>query len=351
MSSSASVGENNRFNRINVSILLNLGIGLIKVGLNGLGRFGLRLLRLWIHEKNSGKTNYEIVQINEPFSSPSQIVRNLKADAVVGPIGFPVRLIGKNTLSISNKKIGLLSESKPGLIPWSEDVSLVFECSGQFTKRKQAMQHFRKNIRKVLISATSMSADKTLIVGFNEKEYAASKHHVVSYGSCTINCFLPVAKIVHSKFGILSASASVIHNTTLNKISKPFGEILLKPCTLEYVGPKLFPVLKDFFVNYRTVPYPGVSLMDLRFVLKKKATPRQVNRIFEEASRKSLKGLVQLLKSEKDSNAFIGSSFSAIVLGKQTRVIGNQLLLSAWFDNENSATRFNDVAKIIVPRL
>ncbi|MDO8633674.1 MAG: glyceraldehyde 3-phosphate dehydrogenase NAD-binding domain-containing protein [archaeon] len=323
---------------------------MIGVGLNGFGRFGLRLLRVWLKENAFANTNYEILQINDTFLSPIKIVQCLKNDPVIGPLGLPVKLAG-NKIVVGNAEIELLAEPSPKRVPWSKKTLMVFECSGKFTRREEAVQHLRKSVRKVLISATSLSADKTIILGFNESEYKPSTHHIVSYGSCTTNCFLPVARLIHEQFGIASACASVIHNTPLDKISKPFGEILLKHCTLEFAGPKLFPVLGDFFVNYRMVPYPGVSLMDMQFLLKKKIRLQEVNNVLEKASAGGLKGIIKLSSSQKNSNSFIGSPFSAILIDDQTRVIGNQLLLSAWFDNENSATRFNDLAKIMAASL
>lgn len=320
------------------------------VGLNGLGRFSLRLLRYWFNEKSSGRTNFDIIQINEPYLSPTQIIRAITNDRVIGRFPANIRLNNGN-LEIGKYTICLSSEPDPKFIEWNKEIKMILECSGKFTQKKLARQHLHTGIKKALISATSLSADKTIILGFNENEYDPFKHHIVSYGSCTTNCFLPIAKLFHQKKLISSANASVIHATALKDIKKPFGEIRLKPSTLEMAGPKLFPCLRNFYVKYRMVPYPGISLMDIEIKLKSKITPAEANQIIKNAAKRQLKGIVKFEPQSRDSNSYIGSPFSAVVIGDQTRVIGSSVLLAAWFDNENSAARFNDVAKLMASYL
>lgn len=209
---------------------------------------------------------FELVWINEPFKSLEDIAAELENDVVLGATRTGLRTEGEYLIFADGSSIRFSQFAKPEEIHWKNEVEWIFECSGKFTDRNEAARHLRWKIDRVFISATSMNADNMVILGLNEKNYNVEQDKIISYGSCTINGFMPIAGLLEKKFGITEAGLNVTHNTPLKDIKNAFSTILRRTCTLEYVGPILMPVLKDrFFVNYHLVTYPGVSLMDLQF--------------------------------------------------------------------------------------
>lgn len=319
----------------------------LKTGLNGFGRFGLRLFRHWLLHRNNAL--FSIDYINDPFKTAAEIAQEIKSDGVAGTIPHTVTAKG-NTILINNTiRVHVSSHTSISDITWHGDVALVFECSGKFTERRLAAQHLNGMVQKVLISATTFSADALIILGVNDHEYIPEHHHIISYGSCTLNAYLPIAKILNDAYGIQESQVHVTHSTPLRSIKKPFGSILGKPCTLEYAAPLFFPQLKDnFFVQYRMIPYPGVSLMDMCFKLKKKPSVKKIISLLEQAARGAMDMHVWIEKKPKDSNYYINDPHSAIIRSSEIRSNGDYLLISSWFDNENSATRIFDLAHFVI---
>lgn len=320
----------------------------VPIGMNGFGRFGLRLFRYWLSNKD--RAGFDISFINEPHRSAQDIAENMKDDTVIGSIPHSVKVEG-NTIRVDGHPIVVSSAKTIEDIPWHNDVKMVFECTGKFTDREKAAQHLRGSVKKVLISATSLSADMLIVLGVNHNEYDPSRHTIVSYGSCTINAYVPIAKVLNDAFGIEASHVHVIHNTPLRDIKKPFGEIARKGCTLEVVGPRLLPSLLNVFtVTYRHVPYPGASLMDMSFNLSKDVSPEEVVVMLKEASETSQDIHLDFAKEDTTSNDHISHPASAVIIPSEVRKVGKRVLLSAWFDNENSATRFFDFANFILKK-
>jgi len=97
------------------------------------------------------------------------------------------------------------------------------------------------------------------------------------------------------------------------------------------------------------VPVPVVSLADFVFLLKKKTTLEKVNRIFIQAEKTSLKGIIKTTKDPLVSSDFIGSAYSAIIDLPFTKIVdGNFLKIVAWYDNEwGYSNRLADLIKFI----
>ncbi len=319
----------------------------VAVGINGFGRFGLRFFRHWL--KSPYRANLYIRAINDPIRKIEDIADNIKRDEIIGKIPHTVE-VAKNRIKVEDLDfIDVSRAASISDIPWHGEVEMVLEASGRFTERDLAAAHLRCGVRKVLISATSLSSDKTIILGVNHHEYDPREHHVISYGSCTVNAFVPVAKVLNDAFGITESNASVIHNTPLRDIAKPYGTIVRKGCTLEHSGPLLLPFLKGrFYVTYRMIPYPGVSLMDMSFHFAKKHSAKDVLEVLTEAASGAMDIHIAVDTDDKDANRYIGDPASAIIIASAIRKVGNRTLVSAWFDNENSAARFYDLANFVI---
>lgn len=319
----------------------------IVAGINGFGRVGLRLFRHWL--ANVDRANFSIKFINDPHRTAEDIAQNIKNDKVIGSISHEIIADGAVIVIDGKMRIQISSVAAISDISWHDHAELVFECTGKFTDRSLAAQHLRGKVKKVIISATSLSADKMIVLGVNHADYDSKSDTIISYGSCTVNSYVPIAKMLHEAFGIKESSAHVIHSTPLRDIQKPFGDIIRRGCTLEYAGPHLLPFLENaFYVTYRLVPYPGVSLMDMSFRFKKRVSSHQVLECLEAAAKGPLDVHISIDKDNLNPSRYIGHPSSAIIISSEIRNIGDQLLLSAWFDNENSATRVFDLANFII---
>ena len=83
------------------------------------------------------------------------------------------------------------------------------------------------------------------------------------------------------------------------------------------------------------VPTPNVSLIELVFCTKKDLSNQNINKSFLEASKKSLKGIIDITKEKLVSVDFNHNPYSAIIDATLTNTIGKNMgKISAWYDNE-----------------
>ena len=190
------------------------------------------------------------------------------------------------------------SNKDKDLIPWLGKPELFLECSGKNTAKKDCIKFLKNKTKTVIISATSWDAEKTLIYGFNHQEFK-KKIKIISYGSCTVNAFIPLGSFMENNFGIIDADVNVVHNIQEYRL-KDNITLNRKFCTLEKSGPQLLKSInkKNFKVNYTVVPYTGVSMIDFRFRLKKcPSINKLINTLEKETKDGDLKGLYNGLLS------------------------------------------------------
>ena len=180
----------------------------IKLAINGFGRIGRNIVRA-LYE--SGLSNeIKIVAINE-LADPEAIAHLLKYDTSHGRFSFPVKL-GEDTISVAGDTIALFCEENPVELPWQTlDVDVVLECTGVYHSREHAQLHITAGAKKVLFShPADNDVDATIVYGINDDELK-SEHTIVSNGSCTTNCVVPVIKVLDDAFGIESGAITTIH--------------------------------------------------------------------------------------------------------------------------------------------
>ncbi|SVC66763.1 uncharacterized protein METZ01_LOCUS319617, partial [marine metagenome] len=239
-------------------------------GINGFGRFGLHLIKYWL-DRNREST-FTIKYINDDTLSIDHAIEILRNDSEVIFNKYKIKKIdGKIRFLEPN---GLIHEieyvnTEKDKIPWLGEPDLFFECSGKNTVRKDCLEFFKGKTEIVMISATSWDADKTIVYGYNHKEYNKNQK-VVSYGSCTVNAFIPLCYFLDKLYGVLDADVNVVHNIQKYRLEEN-NTLNRKFCTLEKSGPNLLECVNNnnFTVNYTVVPYTGVSMIDFRFRLKK----------------------------------------------------------------------------------
>src|SRR5208282_5944251 len=221
----------------------------------------------------------------------------LKYDSVLGNLAADVKA-SENSISINGKEVKVFAEKDPSLIPWSSlGVEYVVESTGRFTDKEKAVAHMKGGAKKVIISAPAKNEDITIVMGVNEDKYDPKNHHVVSNASCTTNCLVPFAKVLHEKFGIVRGLMTTIHSYTNDQVILDFPHKDLRRAraaslnmiptstgaakAIGLVMPDLKGKLDGLSIR---VPTPVVSVVDLVAELGKTVTKEDINNALKEAS-------------------------------------------------------------------
>ena len=329
----------------------------IRVAINGFGRIGRLVLRAIMEED---RKDLEVVAIND--LAPTEVSAYLFAyDSVHGPFRGTCVLKG-DMLQVNETQIHILSQKDPAALPWKKlGIDVVMECSGIFTKKDEAQKHIDAGAKKVLISAPSPDADKTIVYGVNQKVLTANDR-VVSNASCTTNCLAPVAAVLEEKIGIARGYMTTIHAYTgdqrlVDTAHKDLrraraGALSLIPTSTgaaKAVGLVLPALAGKLDGTAIRVPTPNVSLIDFTFDARKKTDIHTINAEMEQASKASLRGILGITKLPLVSSDFNHSPYSSVFDCTQTQVIeGTFCRILSWYDNEwGFSNRMSDVAVLM----
>ncbi|HVT63341.1 MAG TPA: type I glyceraldehyde-3-phosphate dehydrogenase [Legionellaceae bacterium] len=311
----------------------------IRVAINGYGRIGRCILRA-IFESNR-LSEFNIVAVND-LSGIKSTAHLTRYDSTHGRFTKEV-IVEDNKLLIDGHPIVITGERDPANLPWADlDVDLVFECTGKFTHHADAMLHIKAGAKKVLISAPSKDADKTVVFGVNHDVLSASDQ-IVSNASCTTNCLAPVVKPLHEAIGIEYGLLNTIHAYTKDQLlldghhndlhrarSATQSIIPTKTGAASAVG-LVLPELKGRLDGFATrVPTLNVSVIDLTFTPKRPTTIAEINNIMQAAK----SDILHISEEPLVSCDFNHYPASAIFDTTQTRVLGNLVKVIAWYDNE-----------------
>jgi glyceraldehyde 3-phosphate dehydrogenase len=330
-----------------------------RVGINGFGRVGRAFLRRALE-----RDDLEVVAVND-VTDARTLAHLLEFDSTYGQLGHAVSY-QPDALIADGTPIAVLSQRDPAAIDWGGlGASVVVESTGKFRAREDAAMHLKGGARKVLISAPGKGADLTVVVGVNDAEYDPRQHDVISAASCTTNCVVPMAKVLHDTFGLVQGFMTTIHAYTGDQmlLDGPHKDlrrarsaaINIVPTstgaarTAGVVIPELAGRLDGVAVR---VPVEDGSLTDLAVLLSREATANEVNAAFEEAAGDSLAGVLQYSTFPLVSKDIIGNSASCVFDSGLTQAAGSLVKVFGWYDNEWGYTcRLADLAAIIGARL
>lgn len=312
----------------------------IKIGINGFGRIGRNIFRA-VSQDPLFK-DIEICAIND-LTDNRTLAHLLKYDSIMGIYRADVES-NEEGITVDGKFIKVGSHKNPVEIPWGEaGVQYVAECTGLFRDNESAHAHIDAGAEKVIISAPAKSGVKTFVMGVNEDEYDSANHHVVSNASCTTNCLAPFAKVILDNFGIQSGLMTTVHAYTGDQrlLDFPHSDLRrARAAALSMIPTKtgaaaavslVIPELKGKFDGLAVrVPTPNVSLVDAVMVVEKTTSVEEVNEVLKEAANRYL-GYSDLPLVSID---FQGDPRSSIVDGPSTKVIGNNVKVMSWYDNE-----------------
>ena len=316
----------------------------VRVAINGYGRIGRNTLRAFY--EGGKKHDIEIVAIND-LGDANTNAHLTQYDTAHGRFPGTVSVEG-DYLVVNGDKIRVLANRNPAELPWGElKVDVVLECTGFFTTKEKASAHLKGGAKKVIISAPGgKDVDATIVYGVNHHVLKA-EHTVISNASCTTNCLAPLVKPLHDKLGVVSGLMTTIHSYTNDQVltdvyhedlrrarSATHSMIPTKTGAAAAVGlvlPELNGKLDGYAIR---VPTINVSIVDLSFVAKRDTTVDEVNAILKEASEGPLKGILDYNTAPLVSVDFNHNPASSNFDATLTKVLGNLVKVSSWYDNE-----------------
>jgi glyceraldehyde 3-phosphate dehydrogenase len=335
-----------------------------KIAINGFGRIGRCIVRA-MNER--GTKDLEVVAVND-LTDAKTLAHLYNYDTVHGRADKRA-VAGEGQIDIAGKKIKILAEKDPGKLPWRElGVDIVLECTGLFTDKEKNKPHFDAGARKVIISAPAKGHDVTIVLGVNTEAYDASKHSVLSCGSCTTNCLAPVAKVLLDSFGIKRGLMTTIHSYTNDQavldIPHRKGDLRRARAAAQNMIPsstgaakalaEVIPALKGKFDGQAVrVPTMDVSLVDLTLETDKPLTKDAIHAAMKAASEGPMKGILGYTEEQLVSSDYIGDARSSIFDATVTQVLGDNFAkVFSWYDNEwGFSNRMIELAELVAGKL
>jgi len=314
----------------------------VRVAINGFGRIG----RTFFRAARAEAKGFEIVAIND-LTDPKTLANLLKYDSIMGRLGADVE-VKDDALVVDGKEIKILAERNPADLPWKDlGVDVVLESTGFFTEGSKAQAHIDAGAKKVIISAPGKNIDGTFVMGVNDDQYDPQNHHIVSNASCTTNCLAPLAKVLNDSFGIEKGLMTTIHAYTADQRLQDAPHSDLRRARAAAVNmvptstgaaaavgivlPELKGKLDGFAVR---VPTITGSITDLTFTTNREVTKEEVNAALKAAAEGPMKGIIKYSEDPIVSKDIEGEGISTIFDAPLTKVIGNQVKVIAWYDNE-----------------
>ena len=314
----------------------------IRVGINGFGRIGRNFYRAIV----ASGADIEIVGVND-LTDNKTLAHLLKYDTVLGVLPAEVTYDDENIV-VDGKSIRALAERDPNNLPWGElGADIVIESTGFFTDATKAKAHIDAGAKKVIISAPASNEDGTFVVGVNHTDYDPETQHIISNASCTTNCLAPMAKALNDAFGIERGLMTTIHAYTgdQNLQDGPHSDLRRARAAAQNIVPTstgaakavslVLPELKGKLDGYALrVPVITGSATDLTFTASREVTVDEVNAALKAAADGPLKGILEYVDDEIVSSDIVTNPHQSIFDSKLTKVIGDQVKVVSWYDNE-----------------
>ena len=317
---------------------------MIKIAINGFGRIGRLVFRLMEEDPN-----FEVVAIND-LTDPEQLAYLLKYDTNHRNYRTDEITFDEDEIIVGGRHIKVYKEMDPANLPWKElEIDEVFECTGKFTKKEDAMKHIEACAKKVIISAPAKGDLKTIVYNVNHNDLDGTEE-VISAASCTTNCLAPVVKVLDDNFGIVKGYMTTVHAYTNDQVILDVahkkgikarrgraGAANIVPSStgaasaIGLVLPNLKGKLNGSALR---VPTPTGSVVDLTLELSKNVTIEEVNQAFINNTNETL----GYTEDPIVSSDIIGSNLGSLVDGLLTDILevdGKQMVkVVAWYDNE-----------------
>jgi glyceraldehyde 3-phosphate dehydrogenase len=333
----------------------------VRVGINGLGRVGRNFWRA----ATASDHDIEIVAAND-LGDVATMAHLLKYDSVLGQVSEEVKVTDEG-IEVGGKSIRILAERDPGKLPWADlGVDVVVESTGFFTNAADARKHVDEGgAKKVIISAPAKGEDLTVVLGVNDDKYDGSQT-IISNASCTTNCLAPMVKVLNDTFGIEQGLMTTVHAYTAdqNLQDGPHKDLRRARAAAVNLVPTstgaakaiglVLPELNGKLDGYAMrVPVPTGSVTDLTATVTQSPSVEDVNAAFSAAAADGrLRGILRYSDDPIVSSDIVTDPASTIFDAPLTKVIGNQVKIVGWYDNEwGYSNRLADLAAVVGSRL
>ena len=333
----------------------------VRVGINGFGRIGRNFFRA---VKASG-ADVEIVAVND-LTDNKTLAHLLKYDSILGRFDGDVTF-DDTSITVDGAKIAAFAEKDPAKLDWaSVGADIVVESTGFFTEAEAAKAHLAGGAKKVIISAPAKNEDITIVMGVNDDLYDPEKHTIISNASCTTNCLAPMAKALNDGLGIEKGLMTTVHAYTGDQRlhDAPHKDARRARAAAINIVPTstgaakavslVLPELKGKLDGYALrVPVPTGSATDLTFTASRETTVEEVNEIVKmAASEGPLKDVLNYSEADLVSTDIVTDPASCIFDSGLTKVIGNQVKVVGWYDNEwGYSNRLVDLTALVGSKL
>ena len=314
----------------------------VRIGIHGFGRIGRSYLRAAL----ANKADVQVVAVND-LTDASTLATLLEWDSISGHLDG-VSVDG-DVITVGANQIKVLSTADPSAIAWGEyGADVVIESTGRFTDGAKALAHLSGGAKKVIVSAPAKGAVPTFVLGVNDDRLDPTASDVFSNGSCTTNSLAPLAKVLNDSFGIESGLMTTVHAYTGDQRLQDAPHSDLRRARAAAVSTiptssgaakaigKVIPELDGRLTGFALrVPIPVGSITDLTAVLTKSADVAEINQAFADAAAAGpLKGYLQYSEAPLVSADIVGNPHSSIFDAPLTQVVGHQVKVLGWYDNE-----------------
>jgi glyceraldehyde 3-phosphate dehydrogenase len=335
-----------------------------RIAINGFGRIGRCIVRALFER---GVSDLELVAIND-LTNADTLAHLYNYDTVHRRASYRATA-GDGSLVIDGKTIRVLAEKDPSKLPWRDlGVDVVLECTGLFTDKEKANAHLVGGAKKVIIGAPAKGHDVTIVLGVNDEAFDATKHALISCGSCTTNCLAPVAKVLLDSFGLERGLMTTIHSYTndqaLLDVPHRKGDLRRARAAAQNIVPtssgaakalsEVLPSLKGKFDGHSMrVPTMDVSLVDLTFESTRPMTKESIHAALRKASEGPMRGILGYTDEPLVSSDYLGDPRSSIFDATLTQVMGERFAkVFAWYDNEwGFSNRMIELAQRVTQKL
>ena len=318
----------------------------VRVGINGFGRIGRNFFRAVQALGQGGGTDIEVVAAND-LGDLRTMAHLLKYDSILGRYPQDVSVVDDG-IRVGDHTLKILAEKDPARLPWGDlGVDVVVESTGFFTDATKARAHIDGGAKKVIISAPASNEDITIVMGVNHQAYDSDKHTIISNASCTTNCLATMAKALHDELGIVKGLMTTIHAYTQdqNLQDAPHKDLRRARAAALNIVPTstgaakaiglVMPELKGKLDGFALrVPIPTGSATDLTFEAGRETTAEEVNAIVKAAAEGPMKGFLKYTDDLIVSADIVTDPSSCIFDSELTKVLGNQVKVVGWYDNE-----------------
>ena len=309
----------------------------VRVAINGFGRIGRLAFRQMF-----GAEGYDVVAIND-LTKPAMLANLLKYDTAQG--GYCGH-IGENKHTVTSGEDSITVDGHEIKIYAEKDAKKKDDANG----RPLAFAHIDAGAKKVVVSAPAGKKMKTIVFGVNQ-DTLTKDDKVISAASCTTNCLAPMAKALNELAGIESGIMVTIHAYTGDQMildgPQRKGDLRRSRAGAANITPTssgaakaiglVLPELDGKLIGAaQRVPVFTGSSTFLTATVKKAVTAAEIN----EYMKKVTKDNPSYGYNEDPivSSDVIGMRYGSLFDATQTSVVGNEVQVVSWYDNENSYT-------------